>query len=81
MGSEGGGGHGPMVAEARFAGEGKGIGANDLANLGCLGFGGGRTRGGGRAAADVCATRLLGRPGGCFCLTLTFPFQVLIKSG
>ena len=64
-----------------FAGEGKGIGANDLANLGCLGFGGGRTRGGGRAAADVCATRLLGRPGGCFCLTLTFPFQVLIKSG
>ena len=74
MGSEGGGGHGPMVAEARFAGEGKGIGANDLANLGCLGFGGGR------AAADVWAARLLGRPGGCFCLTLTFPFRVL-KSG
>jgi len=56
VGSEGGGGHGPMVAEAWFAGEGKGIGGNDLANLGCSGFGGGRTgarrRGGWRRGAD-----------------------------
>ncbi|RLM69036.1 protein NLP2-like [Panicum miliaceum] len=47
-GSEEGGGGGPTVAEAWLAGEGKGIGGNDLANLGCLGFGGGRTRGDGR---------------------------------
>ena len=46
-----------MVAEARFAGEGKGIGGNDLANLGFSGFGGGRTGargrpGGGRRVGD-----------------------------
>jgi hypothetical protein len=40
-----------MVAEAWFAAEGKGIGGNDLANLGCLGFGGGRP-GGGRRVRD-----------------------------
>lgn len=46
----------------RWEGKGKGFGGNDLAIFGSLE--GGRTRAGGRAAADVYATRILRRPAG-----------------